>query len=44
MVEKGLAAGERVVVDGQYRLDQGTKVSIETPPAQGQPAPPAQGG
>ncbi len=30
-------AGEQVVVDGQYRLDQGTKVSILPP--QSQPAP-----
>jgi multidrug efflux system membrane fusion protein len=35
VITKGLAAGERVVVDGQYRLDQGTKVSIA--PAASQP-------
>jgi multidrug efflux system membrane fusion protein len=29
-IKKGLAAGERIVVDGQYRLDQGTKVAIQT--------------
>lgn len=28
---KGLDAGERVVVDGQSRLDQGTRVAIRTP-------------
>jgi multidrug efflux system membrane fusion protein len=30
-IRKGLAAGEQVVVDGQYRLDQGTKVTIQAP-------------
>ncbi len=28
---KGLDAGERIVVDGQSRLDQGTRVAIRTP-------------
>jgi len=28
VVQKGLGAGERVVVDGQSRLDQGTRVAI----------------
>jgi multidrug efflux system membrane fusion protein len=28
-ISKGLAAGEFVVIDGQYRLDPGTRVSIE---------------
>ena len=36
-ISKGLAAGEQVVVDGQYRLDQGSKVSVLPP--QSQPAP-----
>jgi multidrug efflux system membrane fusion protein len=31
VVEKGLEAGERVVVDGQYRLEQGTKVAVQPP-------------
>ena len=31
VIDKGLAAGERIVVDGQYRLDQGTKV-VQAPP------------
>jgi multidrug efflux system membrane fusion protein len=31
VITKGLAAGEQVVVDGQYRLQQGTKVSILPP-------------
>jgi membrane fusion protein, multidrug efflux system len=38
VISKGLKAGERVVVDGQYRLDQGTKVSILPPPSQPAPA------
>jgi membrane fusion protein, multidrug efflux system len=32
-IGKGLAAGEQVVVDGQYRLDQGSKVNPQTPTA-----------
>ena len=32
VIAKGLAAGERVVVDGQYRLDQGTRVSVQPGP------------
>ena len=28
-IDKGLSAGEQIVVDGQYRLDQGTKVRLE---------------
>jgi multidrug efflux system membrane fusion protein len=31
VIRKGLAAGERIVVAGQYRLDQGTKVAVERP-------------
>ncbi|MGO8919510.1 MAG: efflux RND transporter periplasmic adaptor subunit [Stellaceae bacterium] len=30
-IDKGLAAGERIVVDGQFRLDQGSKVRLEAP-------------
>jgi membrane fusion protein, multidrug efflux system len=30
VIAKGLAAGERIVVDGQYRLEPGTKVRLET--------------
>ncbi len=33
VVEKGLAAGTKVVVDGQYRLDEGTKVIVQPPNA-----------
>ncbi|HEY7301935.1 MAG TPA: efflux RND transporter periplasmic adaptor subunit [Xanthobacteraceae bacterium] len=29
VIEKGLAAGDRVVVDGQYRLTDGSKVKID---------------
>ncbi|HXW27655.1 MAG TPA: efflux RND transporter periplasmic adaptor subunit, partial [Xanthobacteraceae bacterium] len=28
VIEKGLAQGERVVVDGQYRLTEGAKVNL----------------
>lgn len=35
-ITKGLSAGERIVVDGQYRLQQGTTVSI-LPPSQAAP-------
>jgi multidrug efflux system membrane fusion protein len=31
VVDKGLEAGERVVVDGQYRLEQGTTVAVQPP-------------
>ncbi|HEY4246155.1 MAG TPA: efflux RND transporter periplasmic adaptor subunit [Lacunisphaera sp.] len=33
VVGQGLAAGERIVVDGQYRLEEGTKVAVQTPGA-----------
>jgi multidrug efflux system membrane fusion protein len=33
VVTKGLAAGERVVVDGQYRLTNGARVKISAPQA-----------
>ena len=31
VISKGLAAGERIVVDGQYRLEQGTRVTLQAP-------------
>ncbi len=31
-LEKGLAAGETIVLDGQYRLEPGSKVRFEAPP------------
>jgi len=37
IVTKGVAAGERVVVDGQYRLDVGTRVDAKTQAAAGGP-------
>jgi multidrug efflux system membrane fusion protein len=36
VVEKGLAAGEKIVVDGQYRLNDGARIKIDTTPP---PAP-----
>lgn len=30
-IRQGLAAGERIVVDGQFRLEQGTKVAVQAP-------------
>ena len=30
VIKKGLSAGERIVVDGQFRLEQGTKVTVQT--------------
>jgi multidrug efflux system membrane fusion protein len=38
VIGRGLAAGEQIVVDGQYRLDQGAKVSILPPSPPGTPA------
>jgi nitrogen fixation protein len=41
VIAEGLAAGERVVVDGQLRLDNGTRVAIQKlPDAAPQPKPP----
>jgi len=37
IVTKGVATGERVVVDGQYRLDAGTRVDAKTRAAAGAP-------
>lgn len=31
VIDKGLAAGERIVVDGQFRLDQGTRIRSQAP-------------
>ena len=38
IVTKGIAAGERVVVNGQYRLDIGSRVDVKTQPPTQQPA------
>ncbi len=34
VIDKALAAGERIVVDGQYRLEPGTKVALQPPSGQ----------
>ena len=36
VINKGLAAGERVVLDGQFKLKPGAKVAVSTPPAEPQ--------
>jgi multidrug efflux system membrane fusion protein len=43
VIDKGLALGEKVVVDGQYRLTNGARIRIDAPKPD-QPAPAAQGG
>ena len=35
LIEEGLRPGERVVVDGQYKLQKGSRVKIAEPPAAG---------
>jgi multidrug efflux system membrane fusion protein len=35
LIDEGLGAGERVVVDGQYKLQPGSKVKIPDPSAKG---------
>jgi membrane fusion protein, multidrug efflux system len=35
VIKKGVSAGERIVVDGQFRLEQGTKVTVQTAAANG---------
>jgi len=46
VIAEGLAAGERVVVDGQLRLTNGTRVTVQrsedTPPPNAQPIPVAE--
>ncbi len=39
VISKGLSAGEKIVVEGQYRLTEGARVRLSAPPA----APPASG-
>jgi multidrug efflux system membrane fusion protein len=41
LIEDGLKAGEQVVVDGQYKLQPGSRVELTSPP--GQPPPQAGG-
>jgi len=45
VIAEGLAAGERVVVDGQLRLGNGTRVTVQGPkdaPPKGQATPVAE--
>jgi multidrug efflux system membrane fusion protein len=41
VIAEGLAAGDRVVVDGQMRLSNGTRVAVQAPP-KAQPSPVAE--
>jgi membrane fusion protein, multidrug efflux system len=41
IVDNGLAAGEKIVVDGQYRLSDGTPIKIDTTPPAAPTPPPA---
>ena len=38
VVAQGLASGDKIVVDGQYRLSEGSRVKIDTAPPVGQAA------
>jgi membrane fusion protein, multidrug efflux system len=44
VIQKGLSGGEKVVTDGQYRLDNGSLVAVQqtTEPAASQPGPQAE--
>ncbi len=37
LIDKGLEAGERVVIDGQYKLQPGSRVKIQGPATAGEP-------
>jgi len=41
VIEKGLDTGDKVVVDGQYRLTNGARIRIDTPKPDQPPAPAA---
>jgi multidrug efflux system membrane fusion protein len=41
IVDKGVAAGEKIVVDGQYRLSDGVHIKIDTTPPAAPTPPPA---
>ena len=43
VIEKGITAGEKIVVDGQYRLSNGALVKVDpaTPAAEPSAKPPA---
>jgi membrane fusion protein, multidrug efflux system len=43
VIGKGLAVGEKIVADGQYRLVDGARVRVDRPTANGQPAAAAPG-
>ncbi len=43
VVTKGLSVGEKIVVDGQYRLTDGARVRVDRPTANAQPAGPEPG-
>jgi multidrug efflux system membrane fusion protein len=43
VIGKGLAVGEKIVADGQYRLVDGARVRVDRPAANGQPAAAAPG-
>ena len=38
VITKGISVGEKIVVDGQYRLTDGARVRVDRPTANGQPA------
>ena len=43
IIGKGLADGEKVVVDGQYRLTNGARIRVDTPnPGRPPPATPSE--
>jgi multidrug efflux system membrane fusion protein len=42
IVDGGLAAGDQIVTDGQYRIEAGSRVEILAPPA-ASPGPAAPG-
>jgi multidrug efflux system membrane fusion protein len=44
LIAGGLTEGQRVVVDGQYRLEDGTKISIATNAPAGGPGATGRGG
>ena len=39
-IEKGLALGEKVVIDGQYRLTNGARIKVDTAKPDPPPATP----
>lgn len=43
LIESGLDAGEEVVVDGQYKLQDGSRIRVAGPPSAGQGTAPASG-